>query len=110
MPKPNERATRTALPVRLAVRDNLGKLRALVENYTDALTVFANLNLDKLDRDKYPKAELEHHMTVSGWTVEALKPLVPATNGKNLLWDTDALPPDNPPPPGETVGFIVWLR
>jgi hypothetical protein len=105
--RPKQPRALAPLPVRLAVIDERGRFRALVENYADAVTVFAQLNLDK----PLPPDEVERHLMTSGWSVEKLtKPLHPQTDGRNLLWDLDAMPSDQPTPSGEDNGFVIWLR
>ena len=108
MPKgrPKQPRAKHPLPVRLAVIDERGRFRALVENFSDALRVFAQLNLDK----PHTLDEIELFMASACWRVEELtKPWVPVTDGHDLMWEHDDRPKDRALAPGED-GFVIWLR
>jgi hypothetical protein len=91
------------LPVRLAVIDHEGRFRALVENFDDAIRVFIKLNLD--DSHEATLAEAEHMMILACWSIEPLvKPLVPRTTGRDLLWASY-----DRPAPNDADGFVIWL-
>lgn len=79
------------LPVAVALIDDSGKFRALCASYTQAVEAFAKLNLDEDERAATPLAETEGLLMGSGWTVQRLKPLIPATDGIDLCW----IEPDN---------------
>ena len=110
MPKgrPLQPRAQAPLPVRFAVIDDKGRFRALVENFSGALRVFAQLNLDKPPRDP---DELALLMCSACWRIEEItKPWVPVTRGHDLLWSNDGYPDDREGPPGEEDGFVIWLR
>jgi hypothetical protein len=98
---------RVRLPIRYALFDNLGKVRALTETIGGAVDAYIKLKFDDEEQaeiaDQHRGAMLWH----DGWDVQEItKPVLVSTHGRTVL-DPLGPPEDAASAPDE---FVVWVR
>lgn len=105
MPRGRPRQPRAShpVPVRLALIDDKGQMRALADNFSAALDEFAKLNSDNktdpaieiyLRMNAVSHAEqIELKMMDQGWTIQRLtQEWLPRTDGVCVVWSEDLRP------------------